>query len=280
MIVLLLLITAFLVLPYLYRPKFDPPVLTKPLSDYLAAAAESSRDSGHEATPVHAGPGPPDDHVKAASFVFDPNTIDAAGWKKLGVAERTIHTILNYRSRGGRFRSPADIRKIWGIRPADADRLEPYVQIAGMDKHGTVAQKAAPKRTVPVIDINTADPQAWKELPGVNEALANRIVKYREKLGGFGSVEQVAKTWGVGDTLLANMAAYLRFDPGSLPKLNLNTASLYELRSRFGLSYSVARSIIAYREQNGPYHAVDDVLKAVSMPDSLWKQLLLRGSCQ
>jgi len=62
-------------------------------------------------------------------FKFDPNELDAAGWKQLGIRDRTIQTILNYRSKGGRFRKPEDLRKIWGMLPADADRLIPYCSI-------------------------------------------------------------------------------------------------------------------------------------------------------
>ena len=45
-------------------------------------------------------------------FYFDPNTLSAAGWKKLGVRDRTINTIQHYLSKGGKFHQPEDIGKI------------------------------------------------------------------------------------------------------------------------------------------------------------------------
>jgi hypothetical protein len=57
--------------------------------------------------------------VPATLFPFDPNTLDASGWKKLGLPDRTVRTILNYRNKGGRFRNTADLQKMYGLKQAD-----------------------------------------------------------------------------------------------------------------------------------------------------------------
>src|SRR6185295_2789370 len=41
-------------------------------------------------------------------FFFDPNTLDDDGWNKLGLPEKTIHTIRNYLGKGGRFTKVED----------------------------------------------------------------------------------------------------------------------------------------------------------------------------
>ena len=62
-------------------------------------------------------------------FYFDPNTLEIRGWMRLGVSEKTATTILKYVSKGGKFRNPEDIRKIWSLRKNDADRIIPFVRI-------------------------------------------------------------------------------------------------------------------------------------------------------
>lgn len=62
-------------------------------------------------------------------FPFDPNTIDDAGWQKLGLRQKTIATIRNYLSKGGRFRASKDLEKIYGLRPDEVERLLPYAQV-------------------------------------------------------------------------------------------------------------------------------------------------------
>ena len=47
--------------------------------------------------------------IKAELFYFDPNTASAADWRRLGIKDKTIHTILNYLTKGGKFYKPEDI---------------------------------------------------------------------------------------------------------------------------------------------------------------------------
>jgi competence ComEA-like helix-hairpin-helix protein len=149
-------------------------------------------------------------------FRFDPNTLDEAGWLKLGVRPRIVQIILHYREKGGRFRRPADLAKIYGLTPAEANRLMPYVFIENMHEAVTVpvvaetAEQPVAVRHYPVLDINTATAEQWEALPGIGPVLANRIVKFRYTLGGFSSVEQLKQTYGLSDSVFRNIQPYLR----------------------------------------------------------------------
>src|SRR6185295_7483228 len=68
-------------------------------------------------------------------FYFDPNTLDEGGWLKLGLKNKTIHTIQNFVSKGGHFYKPEDLKRIYGLHPDEFARLEPYVKIAGSIAH-------------------------------------------------------------------------------------------------------------------------------------------------
>ena len=134
-------------------------------------------------------------------FEFDPNELEEAGWKKLGIHEKTIQTILHYRAKGGRFRKPEDLRKIWGMLPADADRLVSYC---------VIPESAYPTKTYPVkvkkllakpILINQATAAELETLPGINKGLAGRMIKFRDKLGGFQNLDQVRRTYGLTDSV-------------------------------------------------------------------------------
>ena len=153
-------------------------------------------------------------------FEFDPNTLDEAGFITLGLTERTARTIINYRNKGGRFRNAEDLRKIYSLPKEDADRIIPYAKIAP-DITGKASDRSPqyqPKSPI-IIDINTATAEEWKSLPGIGEILSARIVKFRESLGGFSSVEQVAKTYGLKDSTFQLIRPYLRFSPaGNQPQ--------------------------------------------------------------
>ncbi|MCH5715051.1 ComEA family DNA-binding protein [Niabella hibiscisoli] len=66
---------------------------------------------------------------KGTAFNFDPNTLDAEGFKKLGLRDKTIRTLINYRNKGGKFRKPDDLARVYGLRQEEFTRLRPYVSI-------------------------------------------------------------------------------------------------------------------------------------------------------
>src|SRR5205085_1585382 len=141
-------------------------------------------------------------------FPFDPNTLDAAGWEKLGIRARTIQTIQNFIAKGYEFRKPDDIRRIYGLEKAEADRLVPYVRISQKEAAVTVFEKRPnptaktefERHAFKIIDINAADTTEFISLPGIGSKLATRIVRFRERLGGFSTVDQLGETYGIPDS--------------------------------------------------------------------------------
>lgn len=281
-IVLLLLIAGFISAPYLYPVKRKPPVINPALVDLLAKNKPVPEDSGEENGTRFHRPAYENNSLPKENFSFDPNTISAGDWKRLGIADRTIRTIVNYRSKGGKFRSAEDLRKIWGFKKEDADRLVPFVQMEATEQ--TAKQKNDPPNPQPKppvarhapkeIDINTATVEEWKALPGIGEVLANRIIKFRERIGGFGSMEQLHKTYGISDSVFLAIGPYLKLDPANLPKLNVNTASAYDMRRRLSIPLAIAKAIVTYREQNGPYESVNDLTKVILVSDTLFQRVL------
>jgi competence ComEA-like helix-hairpin-helix protein len=59
-----------------------------------------------------------------------------------------------------------------------------------------------------MVDINTADTTTWIALPGIGSKLSQRIVNFREKLGGFYKVEQVGETFGLADSTFKRLNQY------------------------------------------------------------------------
>ena len=66
----------------------------------------------------------------SALFHFDPNSASFDTLTLLGLSDKQAGTIINYRSKGGKFRQPGDIKKIFGIDKATAATLIPYIIIS------------------------------------------------------------------------------------------------------------------------------------------------------
>ena len=213
-------------------------------------------------------------------FYFDPNTLAVDGWKKLGVRDKTANTIQNYISKGGRFYRPEDIGKIWGLHEDEVKRLLPYVRIEQKPaKDFNTYQNAEPGKTdtrpkysVASVDINKADTSAFIALPGIGCKLAARIVAFREKLGGFYKVEQVAETYGLPDSTFQKIKSKLILTGNTVKQFNINNATLDELKTHPYLRYNIANAMIQYRVQHGNFSSVSDIKKIMAVTDEIYNK--------
>ncbi len=221
--------------------------------------------------------------LKAELFEFDPNTLGSEGWERLGVREKTIGTIHNFIAKGYRFREANDIRKIYGLRSKDADRLVPFVKIAeersnkrtsANTNYTTFTKKPATDiNKARIIDVNTADTSEFISLPGIGSKLAGRIVNFRQKLGGFNSVNQVAETYGIPDSIFEKIKARLEVKSLSIKKININTSDANELKSHPYIKWNIANAIVNYRNQHGAYKSIEDLRKIEILPDELFNKI-------
>ncbi len=226
-VILITIIGVFIILPYFFSPQFKKPVIDPQLQQQLFALqnTKQSKDTTSDSSDTYKNPlrTTTNETVnkKTDLFYFDPNTLDASGWKRLGLRDKTIQTITNYRNKGGRFKQPEDLRKIYGLKKEEADMLIPYVRIkSSVEQNTTQSQKVLTDNTQQTktvskpekIDINRATAEEWKTLPGIGEVLGNRIVKFRNAIHGFKSVEDIRKTYGLSDSAYQLILPYLTIE--------------------------------------------------------------------
>lgn len=217
--------------------------------------------------------------VKAEVFLFDPNTASVNDWVRLGVREKTAATIQKYISKGGKFYKPEDIKKIWGLHPADVERLLPYVSIKNtMKPYPVYERKEYPKnaytpKVIQKVDINLADTTEYIALPGIGSKLSQRIIAFREKLGGFYSIEQVGETYFLPDSTFQKIKPFLVLNTNSIKKININMASVDEMKSHPYLRYNLANAIFHYRKQHGDFGSVESIKKIMLITEEVFNRI-------
>lgn len=194
--------------------------------------------------------------VEYSRFVFDPNTISAAEAVQLGFTEKTAKTLVNFRSKGGKFRQPADLKKLYGISEALYSDLEPYILIAAQpafkkDSAYRAWPKKYPEKKAYHIELNSADSAAIVMLKGIGPSLTKRILKYRSMLGGFYSTSQLKEVYGMPDSTLQVIAGSISVDPQLITRIQVNKIEFNELRKHPYLTFQVTQAIINYRTKHG-----------------------------
>jgi DNA uptake protein ComE-like DNA-binding protein len=235
------------------KPPIQVTVTPLPMVDTVAGQWDESGEPGLTV------PEPGNDQ----RFRFDPNTLDKAGWLRLGIPEKTAQTILNYRAKGGSFRKAEDLARIWGMSGTDYARLRPLVHIPRSSSHKPFINRTT--KQVNPVEANTADSAKWEALPGIGPVLARRIVAYRERLGGYWKKEQLLEVWGLSDSLFQRFSGYIHVNPGKIRPLSVNRIDESTLRKHPYAGFAVARALIRYREANGLFKSLEDIQKIHSI---------------
>jgi competence ComEA-like helix-hairpin-helix protein len=202
----------------------------------------------------------------ARLFNFDPNTLDADGWQTLGLSPKQAKAIINYTSKGGKFYKPQDLQKMYTISPEMYKKILPYVKIADRElntskKYIPFEKKEYVKKAPVIVDINQADSAKLDEIKGIGAAFAKRIIKYRERLGGFYKKEQLMEVYGLDSIKYTEIKDQISISNVPLKTININTAVFDDLKRNPYLSYKQINAIIQYRKQHGNYSNIADLKK-------------------
>jgi len=217
-------------------------------------------------------------------FYFDPNKASEEDWEKLGLRDRTIKTIINFRAKGGQFREPEDLKKIYGLREEEIQRLIPYVRIEKVnsskrDSGYSIVSKELSERKPSnskkphVIEINKADSTEWIDLPGIGNKLASRIINFRNKLGGFYSVNQVSEVYGLPDSTFSRIKDFLSCDATLVKQININITLVEELKQHPYVKWNVANAIIQFRQSHGSFKKLEDLKQIIIIDELLYQKI-------
>lgn len=189
-------------------------------------------------------------------FDFDPNLASEENLHSLGLASWQIKIIGTYRNKGGKFKNADDFGKMYGIGLQQFQKLKPYIKIL-IDPKPAKADSAflhyglKPKITGdenPIIELNSCDSVQLDKLPWIGKSMAARIIKYRDRLGGFSHYEQLMEVYGFRPELYEKIISRLKIDSLLIRKLKLNQIEYADLKKHPYLTPYQAKSIIKYRE--------------------------------
>ncbi len=280
-LVLLVLMALFLVLPFFIKPQPKPYDLTKDqqLLDSLSAVLDT-REEIRKSTFYAKKP-------TVSLRPFNPNELSEQEWINFGMKPWLAKRILNYRRKVGDFKSKADVQKIYGLPDSVYQQFAPYLLLPetsenARDFAGKTAatydnrkfESAKKPFKLQAFDINLADTTELKRIRGIGSKLSVRILKYRDRLGGFTSEEQIKEVFGLPPETLDSLRKYTYVENDFSPKkISLNSVTFEELKSHPYLKFNQSRAIIAYRDQHGQYQKIEDIKKIKLMDEATFAKL-------
>lgn len=192
-------------------------------------------------------------------YSYNPNFISDFKAYKLGMTLPQINRLHAFRQQGKFANSPKEFQAVTGISDSLLNAIAPnfkfpdWVNNPRSSSYPKSKWNEFPKKeTLKILDINQATKEDLKKITGIGDAISDRILKQKELLGGFVSMDQMTDVWGLTPEVIAELNKY--FIVESLPKLqkiNINTASIKELGQFYYFRYPISKNIVTYRSMNG-----------------------------
>jgi len=211
-------------------------------------------------------------------YPFNPNFITDYKGYTLGMSVEEIDRLHTYRAQNKFVNNSVEFQNITHISDSLLKEISPYFKFPEWANTKSVSQRKIPSATFQrgleiqkdnfqIKDLNSAIAEDLKSIRGIGDKLALRIIKFRNRLGGFIVDDQLYDVYGLEPEVIKR--TFARFKVLSQPqieKINVNSASAEEISQLIYIRYNVATKIVEYREVNGSFSSFDELTKIEDFP--------------
>ena len=215
--------------------------------------------------------------AKYKIYPFNPNFITDFKGYQLGMSTKEIDRLLAFRKLGKFANSPKEFQEVTKISDSLLHAMQPNFKFPDWVNQKNNSNyksnyksnwKEFPKKeAIKIIDINQANKEDLMKISGIGDAISDRIISFRNSLGGFVSQEQFEEIWGLSPEVVQKMNQYFTVSSNSLskPKIKINDASIKELGEFSYFRYPISKNIVTYRSMNGDIK-FEDLAKIKGFP--------------
>jgi DNA uptake protein ComE-like DNA-binding protein len=220
-------------------------------------------------------------------YPFNPNYITDYKGYTLGMSVKEIDRLHSYRKQSKFANSPKEFQQVTLISDSLLGAISPYFKFPEWTKKSkkTVVDTGQKSISPPlegrekdflVKDLNKATAEELKAISGIGETLSTRIVKFRDRLGGFLVQEQLYDVYGLeAEVAERTLKRFKLLSKPAIVKININEASVAELAKLVYLRYGVAQDIVSYREVNGTIDSFEQLKDIDDFPSDKIDRLVL-----
>jgi len=207
-------------------------------------------------------------------YPFNPNFITDYKGYKLGMSVLEIDRLLAFRQQNKYVNSAKEFQAVTKVSDSLLYVISPYFKFPDWVKNKQEFKEYnkeynkypntafAKKEKMVVIDLNSATQEDLIKINGIGEAISLRILKYKESLGGFVSMEQMNEIWGLSPEVIENLNVNFKVSATpNVKKIDINNASIKELSTFPYFKYPISKNIVTFRSMNGDIKNIDDLTK-------------------
>jgi len=211
-------------------------------------------------------------------FPFNPNFITDFKGYTLGMSPEEIDRLHAFRAQNRFVNSPVEFQEITQVSDSLLQVISPYFKFPDwigsnpivQDKSSTPDRKkvsVASKVRKQLKDLNSVTAEELKAINGIGDKLSARIIKFRDRLGGFLEDDQLSDVYGLDPEVVSRtLDQFTVLSKPSIMKINLNKATVDEIAQLIYIGYDVASKIVEYREINGQISSLNELTKIEDFP--------------
>lgn len=208
---------------------------------------------------------------------FNPNFISDYKAYILGISTEQLSRLQAFREMGKYVNSAKEFQEVTGVSDSLLATIEPLFKFPDWvtQKKRGYPSSYDNKPTAKIIkkDLNTATVEDLLPIRGIGEKLSERILKYRERLGGFSHKKQLGEIYGLSEEVISEIWRYFDLlSPAQVTKIELNQASKKELSKIPYLSYREVEALLIFRSERGNLSSLND-LQAINFSAEKIEQL-------
>ena len=211
----------------------------------------------------------------AKTYPFNPNFITDYKGYKLGMSVQEIDRLLAFRKDNKYVNSAKEFQDVTKVSDSLLGAIAPNFKFPdwvnkkdSYKKDVRYGQKAfVQKEKIVPLDINKATQEDLIKIYGIGEVISLRILRLKESLGGFVSMEQMKDVWGLSAEVIDKLNAHYRVSGfPDIKKIDINNASVKEISQFPYFRYALAKQIVTYRSMNGDFNNIEDLTKIKDFP--------------
>ncbi|WP_179344042.1 ComEA family DNA-binding protein [Winogradskyella ursingii] len=216
------------------------------------------------------------ENSKPKIYPFNPNYITDYKGYTLGMSNEEIDRLHKFRERNLWVNSAKDFQKVTKVSDSFLSTISPFFKFPDWVTNpipknnlynNSYSNNSKPKSYDQKIDLNIATVDQLKKVYGVGEKLSERIIKYRNKVGGFVAEVQLSEIYGLSPEVIERIKNdFTVKTPKAIKQLNLNTASRDQLVTIQYVDYEIANNIIEERTLRDGFKSLEELTKVEDFP--------------